>query len=361
MKGAGRGNTAKSAAAYRDMFTSPVNRQLASGSIAHYEEVQERSGRVGLRRVGYLWLLRGEQIRKDREALEYLSSVGVVFDTMEPNELKRMLPGLEPDDIYKGVLGSRCGILNQNHLSSYYESEVERLGGGFSYGIEVAGFVTKDRGEIDGVRTTEREVRAGTTVIATGAWMKDTVASLDINVPLVPKKRQLFSVRAKGEELKRLLNAKGFNSHHLLPFTILPDGVYLRPAANSMIVGYSDEEREPELEERPQAERDFFDDRIVPQLTKYFPPFKGRGPEHSWAGHYAYHPPDNMPFVFRSKGSILAGGASGSGVMKADSIGRVAAGLYLDRKEVELGDGSYLKVAELGLDGRAHPVEEFVI
>lgn len=38
----GRGNTARSAAAYRDMFSSPVNRLLSRGSIAFYTHLQNQ-------------------------------------------------------------------------------------------------------------------------------------------------------------------------------------------------------------------------------------------------------------------------------------------------------------------------------
>jgi glycine/D-amino acid oxidase-like deaminating enzyme len=182
-----------------------------------------------------------------------------------------------------------------------------------------------------------------------------------IEVPVVPKKRQLFSVKAKGEGLKKLYSAKGFNAHSLLPFTIVPGGAYLRPAANAFIAGYADEEREPSIEDEPRADREFYDKRVLPPIAKYFPAFAGTVPEQSWAGHYAYHPPDNIPFVARVHGAILVGGDSGSGIMKADSIGRVAAALYADRKQVDLADEKFFKVADLGLDKRKVEKEEFII
>jgi hypothetical protein len=47
--------------------------------------------------------------------------------------------------------------------------------------------------------------------------------------------------------------------------------------------------------------------------------------------------------------------------MKADSLGRIVAGLFGGLDEVELGDGSHFRVADLGLQARVVPVEEFVI
>jgi len=358
--GAGRGNTARSAAAFRDIFTSPVNRRLAQGSIHFYEIIQQRERNLGLRNIGYLWLLTEAQFMKNRDALDYMGHAGVVFEVLDRFDLAKHLFGLELGDLDKGILGARCGILNQNNLVDFYYKECVRLGAKVSFDTKATGLVL-DGGEIVGVKAGPKEIRAKKVIIANGAWMGELMRPAGIEVQVVPKKRQLFSVRAKGEALKKLYHTKGFSSHSLIPFTIVPDGAYLRPAANSFILGYADEDREPGIEDSPKAEREFFDDRVLPKVVKYFPAFKGAVPEQSWAGHYGYHPPDNLPFVEDVKGAILVGGDSGSGIMKADSLGRIAAGVYAGRREVELGDDKFFMVEDLGLERRALDKEEFII
>ena len=359
--GVGRGSTAKSAAAFRDMFTSPPNRRLAEGAIAFYEEVEERKARIGFRRIGYLWLMTADQLRGNREALEYLSSVGVVYETMDPNELKRHLPGFEMEDVSKGILGSRCGILNQNQLCQYYEQEIQRLGGKLLLNEEVDTLAASSGHDVIGVKVGGKDILGDHVVVATGAWLGEMKGIDGLKGLVAPRKRQLFSIRTRSDEHKRLLNAKGFNSHSLLPFTILPEGVYMRPAANSFIIGYSDEDRATGIEEDAKAEPAFFEEMIRPQLVRYFPSFRDRRPDHSWAGYYAYHLPDKTPFITSIGGVIVVGGTSGSGVMKADSIGRAVAGSISGKKEVELGDGRFFRIADIGLDGREVPIEEFVI
>jgi len=358
---AGRGNTARSAAAFRDMFTSPVNRRLAQGSIHFYEKLQQRQVNIGLRNIGYLWLMNEEQFSRDRDALEYMAHAGVVFDVLDQFDLAKHIHGFAGNDIVKGVLGSRCGILNQNNLTEFYRKEVERLGAHLTFDAKATGVLFDAQGDINGIKVGQKEIRARTVVIANGAWMGQLMEGSGIKVPVVPKMRQLFSVKARGEALKKLYSTKGFNSHGLLPFTIVPGGAYLRPGANAFILGYADEDRKPGIEDVPKAERNFYDEKVLPPIAKYFPMFDGAVPEQSWAGHYAYHPPDHLPFVSRVKGAILVGGDSGSGIMKADSIGRVAAGLYSDKREVELGDDKFFLVEELGLEKRALEKEEFII
>ncbi len=359
--GPGRGNTARSAAAYRDIFTSPVNRRLAQGSIHFYEIIQQRERNLGLRNIGYLWLITEAQFIKNRDALDYMGHAGVVFEVLDRFDLAKHLFGLELGDIDRGILGARCGILNQNNLTDFYYKEAVRLGAKVSFDMKATGLVLDGNGDIVGVKAGSKEIRAKKVIIANGAWMGELMGTAGIEIPVVPKKRQLFSVRAKGEGLKKLYQSKGFNSHNLIPFTIVPEGAYLRPAANSFILGYADEDRAPGIEDSPKAEREFFDERVLPQVAKYFPAFKGAVPEQSWAGHYGYHPPDNLPFVEDIKGAILVGGDSGSGIMKADSLGRIAAGLYASRREVELGDDKFFLVEEIGLHKRTLEKEEFII
>jgi glycine/D-amino acid oxidase-like deaminating enzyme len=62
LPGPGRGTTARSAAAYRDMFATPVNRHLAHGSLTFYENLQESGVQLDLLRLGYLWLRTAAQM-----------------------------------------------------------------------------------------------------------------------------------------------------------------------------------------------------------------------------------------------------------------------------------------------------------
>ncbi len=361
LMGAGRGNTARSAAAYRDMFSSPLNRALSRGSIAFYEEIQQKITPISLQKIGYLWLKTGAQVQKSQAILDSMAQAGIEFAVLESPQLGRLLLGLKLGAISQGILGRNCGILNPNLLCSFYEQRVRALGGEFAYHAEVTGFATDREGQIIGIRMGEREILAETVVVATGAWMGLTMALAGLEVPVVPRKRQLFAVAAREGPLSQLLHSPGFNAYNLLPFTILPGGAYLRPATASFILGFANEDQPPGLEDNPQAEADFFATRVRPQITPYFPVFRGAVPDNAWAGHYADHPADSLPFIDRVGGAIVVGGDSGSGIMKADSLGRIAAGLYYGRDRVDLGDGLSFRVPDLGLAGRRLDQEEMII
>jgi FAD-dependent oxidoreductase domain-containing protein 1 len=357
----GRGNTARSAAAYRDMFSSPVNRRLSQGSIAFYERLQNQSIPIDLKNIGYLWLMTATQMADCRLNLANMAMAGVKFKILDRPELLARLPNFAAGDITQGILGLNCGILNPNLLTSFYEQEARRLGARFAYSLEVTGFTRDRQGQINGIVADRQQIKAPTSIVATGAWMGLTMALVGLEAPVTPRKRQLFSVSAREGPLSRLFHARGFNDHDLLPFTILPGGAYVRPAITSFLLGYANPDQPPDIANKPSADPDFYESRIRPQLVPYFPAFQGLRPEYAWAGHYADHVPDSTPFVERLGGVIVVGGTSGSGIMKADSLGRIVAGLYAGQDKVELDDGQFLKVSDLGLKNRSVPPEEFVI
>ena len=361
LNASGRGDTARSAAAFRDMFSSPVNRQLSQGSIAFYESLEKDSHRIGLKKIGYLWLTTAEQMAKWRQALAHMADAGVAFRTLEVQELTVRLPELRPLDLSQGIFGLNCGLLDPARLTRFYEQEVLRLGGRLRHRSQVTGFIQDGRGQIHGIRVGAEEISAGTVIVATGAWTGRTMALAGLKIPMVPRKRQLFSIPAQGGPLGQILQTPGFNPYNLLPFTILPGDAYLRPAAASFILGYANPDQAPGLEEPAMPQRDFYDNRIRPQVAAYFPVFQGLAPTYAWAGHYDEHLPDRTPFVERLAGALVVGGTSGSGVMKADSLGRVVAGLVGGLDVVELGHGGHFRIADLSLQQRAAPLEEFVI
>ena len=80
-----------------------------------------------------------------------------------------------------------------------------------------------------------------------------------------------------------------------------------------------------------------------------------------WAGHYAYHWPDKNPVIESEANLTWVSGTSGSGIMKADALGRVAAAKALRMQEATLYDGTSFCVADLSLRDRKVDSELFVI
>lgn len=389
---AGQGDTAKSAGAVRNVFTSEVNRLLADTSLDFYSHVQEDLGfNLDLDFVGYLWLLNYEEFRRLEGLLDSVKREGVRVRVWEKEDLRDMIGGMNMDfsesdeearvlglgSIFKGLQGIKCGTVSPDLIVNFYEQEFRKAGGSIVYNTKVESLllepttklgipsepvVWQDK-RIVGVKTQGGNVYAETTVVATGRWTSKLLDSVGIDSRIKPKKRQIFSLR--GPKIEALLETKGFNEHSLMPFTILPRaGVLMRPerAERGFWVGAADELGRPFMfEEDPQPERDYYTYNIYPILSKYFPHFKDVTPTNMWAGQYDVNTLDANPYIFQEAGTIVAAGLSGSGIMKADAVGRIAAALYAGNEHAELYGGRKIKVSRLGVAERDVGIERFVL
>jgi glycine/D-amino acid oxidase-like deaminating enzyme len=96
-------------------------------------------------------------------------------------------------------------------------------------------------------------------------------------------------------------------------------------------------------------------------MVKYFPQLTGCQPFSSFAGLYEINSIDGQPVIFEENGVMVVGGASGSGILKADSMGRIAAALYGGEEFASLYGERKFKVSDLGLKNRSVEPEKLVI
>jgi glycine/D-amino acid oxidase-like deaminating enzyme len=387
---AGQGDTAKSNAALRDTFTSSVNRTLARSSIEFYKHVQLEIGfNLNLDLVGYLWLLSKNEVREYEAVEAEMRQQGTRLRTVESNELADLIPDLVLqlssqqsklmglNSVEKGLFGIDCGIVAPELIVKFYKDQLKKLGAEFQFGTEAKAirlgakkslslpgepFVWQDKlfKEVD---TNRGPISADTIVLSAGTRNPQLLDPVGIDCMVKPLKNQLFQLR--GSPLQRLLNTKGFNEQNIIPFTILPKGqVYLRPAPkeSSLWIAAAGGLGQPfRLEEDPIADGAFYTQNIYPVLSEYFPCFSNLRPANMWAGFYDVNSLDSTPIVARVGNCIITAGLSGSGIMKADSVGRIAAALFDDKEEATLFGNHSISTAKLGLVNRAVEKEKFVI
>ncbi len=395
-KGSGpaTGDTSKSAAAFRVFFTSKINIELAGSSVAFYEHLQEEEGvDLSMRFVGYLFMADKPKMEELKKGLRHADRLGLEYRILEPGELEEKLgvrtsvEGTEEAeilgarDIVAGVLIPKAGTLMPDKLASYYYESSKQTGVLYHFDEEVREFILEPRrplgieGEpfpwqdtrVAGVITAGgKEYRAREKVIvAAGAWTPFLLEPIGVDSFSRPKKRQIFAVKAETPEQRRVLYAKGLNKYGVSPMIILPNMAYMRPTPEeeSYWMGYSDELGRPyKLEEDPVPEERFYTYTIHPLVSVYFPQFEGAVPRASWAGHYDLSP-DKQPVVFEAfnSGLVVSAGTSGSGILKADAIGRVTAAVALGMDEIQLYGGDTFKTAWLGFEERLVEKEYLVI
>lgn len=398
----GQGNTGRSNAMFRNTFSSADNQVLSNSTIDFYLHLQdELKVDLGLQQIGYLWLMSDEQLSASETFLKGMERNGIGIRRLSAEELKRRMPGMVTDfgsdqearlmalpSVEGGVFGPKCGRLDPDKLVRYYVDEFLRIGGRVAFntnaekllvgpsdrlGIDGEPFVWQDS-RVEGIQgrgAINETIGSDTVVLACGAWGNELLEPAGMDGHVSSKKRQLFSVSAKGAKgLEELLHTKGFNLLGLLPLVILPKaGVHFKPVSEEgdFWIACEDEVNRPFIHLPDHdlasyaAEQEYYERSVNPILSAYFPGFRNARVKAMWAGLYSYNTLDNLPFVFRQDNLIVVGDDSGSGIMKGDSLGRIVDAIYRDEEEASLyGDVRY-ETSKIGFGRRSVEREEWVI
>ena len=373
------GNTSKSAALYRNLFSSRTSQILASNSIEFYKNIAHH---ISLKEIGYLWTFSQDQWNNvskiiqdmDKSKFNYTiqdqSEIGKDFlidvGTKEQNLNKKRI--FSP--IHKGILGTSCGSLSAVGLSRYYVSRYQDLGGEVKLNSQVIQTIMSNSdihyAPWTSISLTHLRLKSGKKIsadkfiFATGAWTQELLGPMGIASHIYPKKRQLFTLEIENSN-DLFLN---FDESH--PAMIIPSGgVYIKTTPNprKIIVGCANHLGNPfeRSQNPPQATEEYFHAVIEPVLHYYFPNLTKYQIIGKWAGYYAYYWPDGNPVIEKIANIEWVSGTSGSGIMKADSIGRIAAAKLLGHDNAILYSGDQFVVDNLSLRNRKVDIEKLII
>lgn len=389
---AGQGSTAKSAAAFRCLFASRTNFLLADSSAEFYRHVQEDlKFDLKLKWCGYLWFFDETDYIRVRPALTELAGKGFKYTEYDVEDLVRKLDlkaDLSGDDeasmmglanIYRGIHIPKAGLIDVDSLVKFYETEFVKMGGRIQYNTRAQDLVVEphqsfgmpgepyfwQESSVIGARTNRGLVKAKKTVVAAGAWASLLLDSIGVECFIKARKRQIFSIKATTDGLRKLLFSREFSDAGCLPFTILPKpAAYARPAPEeeAFWLAYADDfPRAFKVEDDPQPEENYYQFGLYQVFIKYFPQFVGCQPFSAFAGLYEINTVDGQPVIFEENGILVVGGASGSGILKADAIGRIATALHDGKEYANLYGDRRFKISDLGIKNRNVEPERLVI
>ncbi|HUT82253.1 MAG TPA: FAD-binding oxidoreductase [Candidatus Bathyarchaeia archaeon] len=366
------GNTAKSAALYRNLFSSKTSQILSTSSISFYESIAEE---ISLKDMGYFWMFSKDDWEKSKSGLEKLNSVKDHFEILSKEEFPTNLhinteKSDKFNDVYKILYGHRCGALSAIKLCRYYSDKFEQLGGKIVLNSEIKkiNLSGADKNyppwiDVKILSITNQdgdEFFADNYIFTVGAWSHNLLAPIGIASQIYPKKRQMFTLKL--DNSKQIVS----NPSEKIPIIILPTaGIYVKPILlNKLImVGCANELGNPYQMGKypPDAENSYFENVIEPVLQHHFPKLKNYQLFSKWAGYYAYYWPDKNPVIEKISNIQWVSGTSGSGIMKADAIGRIAAARQLDLPTIDLFDKTKFNVQDLSLTKRNVSTEELII
>ncbi len=332
-------STGLSAGGIRHLFSSAVNIALATFSVRFYEQFAQHMATeagpgpdVAFRRNGYLFLLDRQNEESLLRRADFQEREGVELERLDRAALKDRFPEIEVGDLQGGVFGVRDGFLDPYQVMRGFTQKAQELGAQFI--TERAEAVEVEAGCAVAVRSAGWRVAARLAVVnAAGAWAGDVGRMAGVEVPVVPRSRQVYQVIPPSAAFDRY------------PLTIDPTGFYFRPETGGRVLvgkSFDDDPRDFVWDWK----RNLFLDAIWPDLAARVPVMENLRLESGWAGLYEVTPDDNAiigPHPDLERFYVIAG-FSGHGMMQGP-----AAGLALAER---ICLGSYRSVDASGLELR---------
>jgi len=314
-------STALSAASIRTQFGTPTNIRMSLFGADMFRNIKAVFGDdadIGFQEKGYLILGGPDQIAERVAAAEMQRAHGADILVLDPDALGARFPGISFDGVGIGTFGAQHeGWFDAWSLLSTVRRAARQLGVDY-VGAAAQTFETHDA-KITGVELSNGEkVSCDFCVLAAGALSGRVVAPLGIELPVVPKKRTVFS-------FKTPFRLKDF------PMLFDSSGIWVRPEGEGYIGGI-----QPPAEKDADADGDFepqhelMEERFWPLLAKRIPAMEELRLHRAWAGHYEVNTLDHNGVVGAHDeltNLIFATGFSGHGVMHAPAVGRGVAEL----------------------------------
>ena len=311
------GSTGRSAAGVRVQFTTRANIQLSMYSLPVYREFKERHGYdVGYQDIGYLLLVPHDKWDGHLESVELQRSLGAPVDVLDPVEAQRYV-SFETEDLAGATYGPWDGVIDPHMATHAWVSMGRLLGVDYRLDAPVTKIACDGEGWV--VRSGDAVFHSPYVVNAAGAWSGAVAALAELEVPVGPKRIQIFLSAPKEDP-------------RTYPLTIdLTTGVYLRSEGERVLFGLDDLDQEFGFTEG--MDWDWLEHVLLTGVGR-FPWWEDLGIDRksSWWGYYGVTP-DNSPIIGFNPGAshwIDACGFSGHGIMHAPVTGMAVSEFVVD-------------------------------
>ncbi len=315
----GQGATGKCAGGVRHQFGSEINIRLSLESIRMLERFPDvLDQEIGLRQCGYLFLLTQQQdIEAFQRNVSLQRQLGVETEWLSGDEVRHRLPLLQLDDVRAGTFYGRDGLCDPSSVVNGYVSAARRLGATLLTDTTVTG-IKHANGHVGAVCTASGEIKAGQVVIAAGPQAAAIGAMLNLELPIVPVRRQMLVTTPLPEVPADF------------PFVIdFASGLYFHREGPGILTGQANSDEPAGEDESVDLE---WEQVQLGAAVRRLPLLEQAGLAHHWAGLYEMTP-DAHPLIGRLApfdNAYIVAGFSGHGFMHGPIAGKLLAEVMLD-------------------------------
>ncbi len=335
--------TTLSAASIRQQFSQPENIRLSRFTLDLFRRLKQEFGDeadIGFREGGYLILAteEGLPVLRANHAVQAAEGADIVLE--DAATLVKRFPWLSGEGVAAGAYGvSGEGWFDAHaylHLfrKALRSMKVDLVTASVTaiarQGDRVAS-VTLDTGET---------LEAGLVVNAAGPNAGKVAALAGIQLPVEPRKRNVFVFEAR-------------ERYEDMPLLVDPSGIYVRPEGSVYITGGAEDEAGEQAADPTDFEPDWslFENEIWPVLATRIPAFEAIRMTRAWVGHYDYNVLDQNAVIGphpQVANFIFANGFSGHGLQQAPAAGKALAELIVhgQYRTIDCRAFSYERIVE---------------
>jgi len=315
----GSGDSGRTFGMVRRHYSNAVTALLAmrgSHTIMHWAE-EVGIGDAGYVETGYLLPVPEALVEASRGNVARLAALGLDTSFVGPSEIAQIEPLLALDGIAGGAYEPDGGFADAHKMILGW------FAGGYAHGLQArfgcgVSALIVEGGRVRGVRTPEGDIGCDRVVLATGAWARELLMPVGVDVPIALKRIQVAVLRQPAGAPR--------------PNVVCSDAVtnvVVRPDRGALFCAVTYFGDEP-LDAADDCDHDAspgYEAAIRRALSERYPTLAGAAWQRAWAGPYDYSP-DWNPIVGEApgvEGLHLALAWSGHGFKLSPAVGEVVA------------------------------------
>ena len=316
--------TTLSAASIRQQFSQPENIRLSRFTLDLFRRLKQEFGEeadIGFREGGYLILAteEGLPVLQANHDVQLAEGADIVLE--DAATLVKRFPWLSGE----GVAAGAYGVSGEGWFDAHaYLHLFRKALRGMKVDLVTASVTAIDRqGDRIAAVTldTGETLEAGLVVNAAGPNAGKVAALAGIELPVEPRKRNVFVFEAR-------------ERYEDMPLLVDPSGIYVRPEGSVYITGGAEDEAGEQAAAPTDFEPDWslFENEIWPVLATRIPAFEAIRMTRAWVGHYDYNVLDQNAVIGphpQVANFIFANGFSGHGLQQAPAAGKALAELIV--------------------------------
>ena len=336
--------SARSVGGIRQQFSTVENIQLSMFAAAFVKNAAAHlsvNGAVpmlGFNEAGYLFLAAPDKSNRLRANHEIQIRNGATIALMDPEALAARFPWLNVEGIALGAHGlENEGWVDPYSLLMAFRNKARSLGTDYMSG-EVTGLRLKNRAVVSVQLASGESLACGALVNAAGARADQVAAMAGVDLPVRPRKRQVFVFECR----ETIADC---------PLVVDPSGMYFRPESGRFLCGVSPlPASDPDTLDH-DVDYSVFDNTLWPLLARRVAAFESIKMVNAWACTYAYNTLDQNAVIGphpEIRNLFFANGFSGHGLQHSPGVGRAVAELITFGKyrSIDLSRFGYERIAD---------------